>query len=250
MGTGVGLTSGPVTMETPAPARHRRRPGGRTRPAPVTVAGVVVGLLLCRVRHLAHRIGDDDPHRRQHRATTASTTTPHRADRGRGGRGLPGGGLHHQLGRLAREPGLEAHRPAGPDPDGAGGQGGVLLRRVHTVLGPTGWSCSRRPWGTRAPPAWSSTPPGAPNPAAGGSPPAGTEGSSPPSTPPVHARGRPGLPVLHRSLWQQNEAHCTGSSRPASRAPCPRPTWPRSPTRPAWPGASRDRRAPNRSPAR
>ena len=112
---------------------------------------------------------------------------------------------------------------------------------VHTVLGPSGWTCSQES-AARGPPVWSSPLPVPQSPGAG-APGGGDRRHLRHLRQHRHGPGHLlGLPVLHHSfVAEDTRPTVPASSRRANRHRFPRRTsWP-SPTRQMWPGRSRVR---------
>ena len=113
--------------------------------------------------------------------------------------------------------GMEAHRPAGADPDRPGGQGGVLLGRGAHRARPERLGLLAEPRTARGPPGWWSTLRARPLPRWPSSRPAGTEGIFAIFDNTGTAQGISLVcPYFTVPSWQQTEANCSGI-KPAGR---------------------------------
>jgi hypothetical protein len=94
---------------------------------------------------------------------------------------------------------------------------------VHTVLGPSGWSCAQTPVNQGAT-GLVVYPPGIPNPSTSGVPPAGSEGIFATFDNTGHARGIAVVcPFFTVLKWQQAEANCTGLKPVGEQSSMPTP---------------------------
>ena len=94
---------------------------------------------------------------------------------------------------------------------------------VHTVLGPTGWSCAQTP-GNLGATGLAVYPPGVPDPSALGVPPAGAEGIFATFDTTGHARGIALVcPFFTLLKWQQAEANCNGLKPTGEQSSLPTP---------------------------